>query len=96
MLQKTPILFYFFQEVQCCGLKQHGDINSTRTLEKFSKRFGDKIFYGKIGRNNKLKLLIEDFIIFGKQFWMNNESVIQTLNNNNYYLMFQDEIKLQV
>jgi hypothetical protein len=49
-----------------------------------------------MGRNSKLKLLIEDFIVFGKQFWMNNESVIQTLKNNNYYLMFQDEIKLKV
>ena len=81
---------------KCCGLKQHADINSTRTLENFSKRFGEKIFYGKMGRNSKLKLLIEDFIVFGKQFWVNNESVIQTLKNNNYYLMFRDEIKLKI
>lgn len=64
-------------------LSKYADINSTRVLEKFSERFGSKIFYGKSGREDKLKLLIEDFkkTSFGKQFWTNNESVIQPTNN---------------
>jgi putative transposase len=78
---------------KCCGLKQHADVNAARTIDKFSKRFGTKIFYGKKGREDKLKLIIEDFINFGSQFWMNNESVIQTINRSKYGLLFQDKIK---
>lgn len=79
---------------RCCGLKQHADVNAARTLDKFSKRFGDKIFYGKIGRENKLKLIINDFK--DNQFWMNNLSVIQVINKNKYFKSPQDEIKSNV
>jgi putative transposase len=78
---------------KCCGLKQHADVNSARTLDKFSKRFGDKIFWGKIGREDKLKLIINDFIVFGKKFWMNNESVIQAISKSKYSLLFRDKIR---
>lgn len=74
----------------CCGLIQHGDINSTRTIDNFSKRFGNKIFYGKKGRNEKLQLIVGDFIKNNK-FWMNNGSVIQTIKSNPYFESFLGE-----
>ena len=78
-------------ECLCCGLKQHADINSTRTLDWFSERFGEKLFYGKKGREEKLKFIIEDFI--DNKFWMNNESVIQAIQKNKYFISFQSKIK---
>lgn len=80
---------------RCCGKKEHADVNASRTNKIFFERFGEKKFYGKSGRSEKLKSLVERFIN-NKRFWVNNESVIQAMMKNPYFRGHNSELQLKM
>ena len=71
-------------ECKCCGKKINADINGSRVVEYFFKRFGDSKFYGSQGRSKKRTLLVKDYIS-NLKVWMGDKRITQVLLNNSYF-----------
>lgn len=67
----------------CCGKRSNADYNGSVAVKHFGERFLSRVFYGKAGRAEKLKLLVADFVRRG--FWKGSASAAEHIRLNPYF-----------
>jgi IS605 OrfB family transposase len=74
------------EEFHCLACKQkiNADVNASRTQPIFNERFGEKVFYGSKGRQQKLTLLVKAYYD-DQKVWKNDKRIVQVMIDNKYF-----------
>ena len=81
-------------EFEClaCKKKINADVNGSRTQFVFNERFGEKVFYGKDGRNEKRTLLVKAYYD-DQKVWKDDKRIIQVMLNNRYFFDYHPSLR---